>query len=212
MSIVIYLGGNGPDLFPVGIDIDRISKVIAADSGIELAQKHGVKVDCLIGDMDSASEEAIEKAQKDGVEIFLFNRDKDLTDFELAIEEAKKYDADELIIIGGGGQRTDHLISNLAVLAGETTAQYKVGAYFENEIIKVCRENQPYELELEVGTQFSLVPINGKAIGVTSTGTKWDLTDATLEPSSALGISNTALADKITVQITGGTLLVFQQI
>lgn len=212
MSIIIYLGGDGPSDFPINIDRSTISKIIAADSGIELAQKHGVKVDCLIGDMDSASEEAITTAENDGVEIILFNKDKDLTDFELAIEEAKKHEADELIIIGGGGLRTDHLLSNLSVLAGDKTLDYRVEAYFENEKVAVCRKDQTCELDVEVGTIFSLVPINGNASGVTSTGTKWDLANATLSPSNALGISNTAINNKVTVQIMGGTLLIFQQI
>lgn len=210
MKIIIYLGGNGPKLFPSAIDRDHVSRIIAADSGIELAHNHKVKVDCLIGDMDSASESAIGKAESDGVEIIFFNKDKDLTDFELAIVEAKKYDADQLVIIGGGGQRTDHLISNLSVLAGSTTEQYIVEAYFENEKISVCRADQKVELEIQVGCDFSIVPINGLATGVTSTGSKWDLTNATLAPSSALGISNTALEDRVTVSVTNGSVLVFQ--
>ena len=133
-SIVIYLGGNGPDVFPNNIDRKSIAKVIAADSGIELAQQHDIDVDVLIGDLDSALPTSIKNAEKSGTKIIEFDQDKDFTDFELAIAEAKNYDATHLIIIGGGGKRTDHLLANISVLCGIHTSEFFVDVYFNNEI------------------------------------------------------------------------------
>ena len=64
-TVLIYLGGTGPIRFPVEIDKLKLVKVIAADSGIELAQKHNTHVDVLVGVLDSASEHCILIAEKD---------------------------------------------------------------------------------------------------------------------------------------------------
>ena len=210
-SIVLYLGGNGPSVLPEHIDMDNVAKVIAADSGIELAQQHNIKTDLLVGDLDSVSESALESAHQTGVEILTYNKDKDQTDFELALKEIKKNDIEHLIIIGGGGQRTDHLIANLSVLAGTQTRQYFTDIYFVEETLYVCRSNQPRKLKIENGSTVSLIPINGSVSGVTTIGFKWELENATLDSSYSLGVSNINIKEHVEIEIKSGFLLIVVQ-
>ena len=79
--------------------MDNVAKVIAADSGIELAQQHNIKTDLLVGDLDSVSESALESARQTGVEILTYNKDKDQTDFELALKEIKKNDIEQARLV-----------------------------------------------------------------------------------------------------------------
>lgn len=210
-SVVIYLGGNGPANFPASIDKSTIVKIIAADSGLDLARKHKINVDIVIGDLDSVSQEALEEAEKYGAQIFSFDRDKDKTDFELALDKAKEFDAKQLIIVGGSGQRSDHYLANMSVLSGEQTKDYLVEAYFENEILKVCKPNQELKLNVRKGGTISLLPFNGNAHGVNTTGLKWNLADQTLNTNNALGISNIFTSEIATIKITEGLLLVLLQ-
>ena len=54
--------------------------VIAADSGLDHARAHDIKVDLVVGDLDSVSDAAIAAAIADGVSIETYPRDKDATD------------------------------------------------------------------------------------------------------------------------------------
>ncbi len=94
-TVVIFLGGNGPHAFPNEIEKSSIVKIIAADSGIELAEQLNIKVDVLIGDLDSADQSAISRAISNDTQVISFDKDKDFTDFELALDEAKKSDAEK---------------------------------------------------------------------------------------------------------------------
>jgi thiamine pyrophosphokinase len=211
-SVLIYLGGNGPAQFPSNIDKSSIMMTIAADSGVELAQQHGTNVDILVGDLDSANCDAIEIAKKSGAKIIQFACDKDLTDFELAIIEANKLDAERLIVIGGGGKRSDHLLANISVMCGTQTEKFIVEAYFDNELVYVCRSNQKLELQGDVGDTISLLPLGGNVKNVKTTGLKWDLNNQELNYSNALGISNLFSKEKITIKIEDGILIVIKQI
>ena len=211
-TVLIYLSGTGPIRFPVEIDKLKLVKVIAADSGIELEQKHNTHVDVLVGDLDSASEHCILIAEKDGTEIIEFDIDKDFTDFELAVAEAKTTDAERLIIIGGGGLRSDHLLANISVLAGSHTEEFIVDIYFENEILKICRNNQPRNIYGKIGSLVSLIPVNGDVQGVTTNNLKWNLENEKLSSSRALGISNVLLDNEADIEIKSGSLLIVQQI
>ena len=210
-SIILYLGGNGPCVLPEHIDLATVTKVLAADSGIELAQQHNIKTDLLVGDLDSISKNALASAKESGVEILSYNKDKDQTDFELALEEVKKIDIEHLIIIGGGGQRTDHLLANLSVLAGTQTKEYFTDIYLVEEILYVCRSNQPRKLKIENGSTVSLIPINGSVSGVTTIGFKWELENATLDSSYSLGVSNINIKEHVEIEIKSGFLLIVVQ-
>jgi len=58
------------------------------------------------------------------------------------------------------------------------------------------------------GDLVSLLPTSGKAVGVTTSGLRWPLEDATIEVGSTWGVSNEMLEDVASVSLTGGALLV----
>ena len=106
----IYIGAE--------ICADRIEErpedgdlVIAADSGYNNAKTLGVKVDILLGDMDSIGE-AYDLVPQD-TEIIKLPPEKDDTDTSLAVKLALERGCDNIVIIGGLSGRLDHTMANL---------------------------------------------------------------------------------------------------
>ena len=95
---------------------DRL--VIAADGGLLKAAAAGVKPDVVVGDFDSVPAGAVEAAEADGVEVIRYPTSKDESDTELAVREAIRRGATDVEIAGAlGGQRIDHTLANLLLLA-----------------------------------------------------------------------------------------------
>jgi thiamine pyrophosphokinase len=204
-SVVVYLGGKGP----TNVNIPGEAVVsIAADSGADLALSHNVFPDFIVGDLDSISDQSLAIAKEHGCVIERFPQEKDETDFEIALHKAKEFDADELVVVGGGGQRTDHLVANMSVLGGSLTDSWITTAHFDTCTVYICRPDQPRTLEVSVGQQLSLVPLHGNAIDVTTQGLKWELSNSTLESHRARGISNECVNEHVTVAVKKGTVAI----
>ena len=73
-TIVIYIGGEGPSRQPV--ISDDVVTVIAADSGLELANTHGVDVDLVVGDMDSINPALLRQYAEAGTALQQFPHEK----------------------------------------------------------------------------------------------------------------------------------------
>jgi len=186
-TVVIYLGGLGPELAP---EIEgEVSATIAADSGLHLADKHGVEVNLIVGDMDSVDAALLNKYESSGSHVARFDHEKDETDFELALMAAGNYVADHLLVIGGGGNRLDHLIANFAVASGPLTKNWDVTMITKNETVHVVRPGSPSLIFGQVGSPIAIVPFGGSAT-LSSQGVKWELNESTLGAHTARGISN----------------------
>lgn len=71
---------------PRGLGGDKEADlVIAADGGLRWAQKLEVRVDVVVGDMDSVDAAALAEVEAGGAEIVRHDPDKDATDLELAL-------------------------------------------------------------------------------------------------------------------------------
>lgn len=116
-TVLILANGvwAGPErLRPLVASADHI---IAADGGYSKALAHGVRVDEVVGDLDSipeAEREALDEAAAPAVHSF--PRDKDWTDLELALEHALRRDPAQIILLGVLGERLDHALTGLHLL------------------------------------------------------------------------------------------------
>lgn len=115
MKAFVYTGGavrrEGITEHPRGGDL-----AIAADAGYETAVALGERVDVLLGDFDSLAGRPEDLLRDTATEIIRVPTEKDDTDTQLAVEEAIRRGAEEIIIIGGLGGRLDHTLSTLAIL------------------------------------------------------------------------------------------------
>lgn len=206
MVAVIYVGGMGPSA-PPALPAEPIVR-IAADSGLDLAVASGADVDLVVGDLDSVSVDALAAARVRNVEVRASPADKDETDLELAIACAEALGASQLVVIGGGGGRLDHLLGVLAALAGAARRGLDVAAYPGDDLMWLVAPGVRLELSIQPGRTVSLVPVGGSATGVTASGLVWPLADATLNPYEGLGVSNRAEAPTVAVEVADGVVAV----
>jgi thiamine pyrophosphokinase len=194
--IVILAGGDQPDPTLTAV-LPPPTYTIAADSGVDHARSLDMPVDLVIGDLDSAGPAALEWARSMGSEIRRHPTDKDETDLELSLEAAGRrvtqVDGAQLLVLGVGGGRLDHLLANILVLAGPLTEGLEVRAVLGDSLFTVVRERA--RLVGRPGDTVSLLAVHGPAFGVSTTNLAYPLTDEILLPGSARGVSNLFQAD-----------------
>lgn len=220
--VVLVLGG-GP-LHPTAVAAASTSAlVVAADSGVDHALEVGLPVHHLVGDLDSASPGAVDAASAAGAVIHRHPADKDATDSELALDLALALlapagDLDvgpgrprpELLVVGGGAHRLDHLLADVAQLTSPRTEAVEVTAVLGPATCTVVRAGRPRAVESAAGSQVSLLTPAGPARGVSTSGLRWPLLDAELGPGSTRGVSNELLGRSGSVTVAEGVVLVVQ--
>lgn len=204
-TAVVFVGGDAVD--PALIEeLPERRWVVAADSGLDHATRIGVRVDLMVGDLDSVTPAALESF--DGP-VERHPVDKDATDFELALDKAIAHpNIDRLIVVGGHGGRLDHLLANAAVIASPRFAAVDVEWISGTTRVHVIRHH--CELHGAPGEVVSLLAVGGDASGVTTTGLRWSLTNEVLAQGSARGVSNEFAKPVASIQVTTGCILSIQ--
>lgn len=209
----IIVTGGSPLAAEALLDLAADALVIAADSGLDRARAAGITPDILVGDLDSVSDDGLQWARERGVEIRVFPRDKDSTDTELALACAVERGATAVILLGGGSERDDdrldHSIGAITALGAPTLALCQsLTARWGRTLVHVVHGPRTVDLSVPTGCTFSLLALHGRCSGVSVTGARWALANATLEPASSRGISNEALASDLRVHVNHGVLTV----
>ena len=198
-----------PDLIRV---LDAASFSVAADAGLHHAHRVGREVDLLIGDLDSVGAEALERARRSGSEVRAHPPDKDATDLDLALTAVRERWAGpaepRVLVVGGHGGRTDHLLANVLLLASEDHASLRLSAWLGADVVHVVRA--AVTLSGPVGSTVSLLALHGPATGITTTGLRYPLTDATLDAGSSRGVSNVLEASDASVRVGQGVVIAIQ--
>jgi thiamine pyrophosphokinase len=206
-TVVVVTGGD--DLLPEPLPLlPPDAPVVAADSGIELAQALGLRIHLAVGDFDSVDPDALRRAKVDGARVERHPQAKDATDLELALDAACSLGPRRIVVLGGHGGRVDHQLGNLLVLAREAYAGVEVVAQMGPARTAVVR--RAVELTGAAGELLSLLAVHGPAEGVTTDGLRFPLREDALHPGSSRGISNELSGTTATVRLARGVLLVVQ--
>lgn len=204
---LVISGGPAPDAADVG-PLPRGAFVIAADSGLDHAAALGLGVDVLVGDLDSASADAVSAAEAAGVRIERHPAAKDATDLELALDYALAAGATRVTVVsGGGGERLDHHLAELVLLASPRFAPLHLDARIGTARAVAIHAGEEVSLTGAPGAVLTLLALGGPARGVTATGVRWPLAADTLQPGSTRGVSNEIVSSPVVVQLGGGSLL-----
>ncbi len=201
--VVVVIGGG--EVSATAVASVRADTVIAADSGLDHAVAAGLRPSMLVGDLDSISASGRMWAYAHELVIDVQPADKDLTDTELAIAAALAVpDVSRLTMLGGVGDRLDHLLAVLLALGQPGLAGlHGVRAWIGDTECVVVHPGRTATLELEVGRTFSVLALHGPAGGVCVRGARWELTDADLAPTQARGVSNEAKEQTMISVATG---------
>ena len=204
---LIVAGGARPDPLEIKA-LPAIDFCVAADSGADSAIAVNLAVDSIVGDLDSISPTTLAALRDAGAEIREHAAEKDQTDLELAFARVMEEQPDRVIVIGIGGGRIDHALANIAVLAAQGRGGVIVDGLVGSARLSVVRGTR--SLDGALGETISLLPVLGRADGVTTEGLKYPLADEPLEPGSARGVSNRFVAPLATVSVQRGVLLAVQ--
>lgn len=199
---VVLAGGDAVSLDTVD-DIPPESYVIAADSGLDQADRLNLVVDLIVGDLDSVSASAL--ANSKGIPIEQYPTDKNYTDLELALNAAVRLEVDRILVLGGHGGRVDHFFTNAAVITAPALSKCRVEWIAGDTHVYVVRNWT--QLHGTTGQEVTLLAVGGPARGVVTAGLKWPLGGDTLESWEGRGLSNQLTAPIATVDVSDGVLL-----
>lgn len=179
--------------------IKNYSNIIVADGGLLHCRKMNLSPLLIVGDFDSATPSDLEFYND--VPKKIYPVDKDLTDLELAIQEALERGAKKIALFGALGKRIDHGLKNLN-LAYQLTKELVIESEYET-IFAISGDKK---INCNPGQTVSLIPFGNPVIGLTTRGLKWELQNATLN-NNFLSISNISLGNSFTISINSGTIL-----
>lgn len=178
--------------------------VIAADGGYEALRRLGAPIDMALGDFDSLGYVPEHR------NIVRCNPVKDDTDMTLAVKEGLGRGYKRFALLGGLGGRLAHTLANLQTLMYLSRRGARGFLIGKNEIATALTDG---ELRFSAAHRgyLSLFCLSEPACGVTLRGLKYELTDAALESSVALGVSNEFTGRESSVAVARGTLVVLWQ-
>ncbi len=209
-SVLVVAGGD-PWSGPLPQLGSSTSRVIAADSGVELALQLGLPVSVVVGDMDSASAEALDEAERSGARIDRHPKDKDATDLELALDLALADGATSIVVIGGDGGRVSHFLGNAALVGSAKYGDIAMTWLLPGTEVHVVNPRRPVAVVGHPGDLLSLLPLGGACRGVTATALRWPLEGDDLASSGTRGMSNEMLSDQTDLTVEQGTLLAIHE-
>ena len=181
----------GPDTF-----------VIACDRGYAYARRCGIRPDLLVSDFDS-----YDGPVDPEIPLQRFPSEKDDTDTMIAIRAALERGFREAVLYCALGGRLDHTLANLQSLAFALSHGLRLRIVSEDTEVMLLQDGT-LSLPRREGFALSVFAFSERCRGVSLHGTKYTLTDAELENSFPLGVSNEWAAEAATVSVTAGTLLI----
>jgi thiamine pyrophosphokinase len=206
---IVIVTGSSPLADTAVASIPDEAIVIAVDGGLDHALAAGLHPSGLIGDLDSVSAGALAWAEANAT-IAHHPADKDDTDTELALRFVAGMTPARLMMIGGG-DRLDHTFAALGALGlPELTSIPAIDAWWGEQHVDVLHGPGQATLQLAPDSIVSLLALHGECTGVTITGVRWQLDDATLAPVVGWGVSNEVVADgTVTIRLSSGVLTIF---
>jgi thiamine pyrophosphokinase len=197
-TVLVLAGGAGS---PAPLVLPPLAAVIAADGGAEQAERLGLAVDMVVGDLDSIRAEtlaSIAHVERHPVA-------KDATDLDLALAAALRLEPERVLVLGGTEGRLDHLLGELLLLAADAYAGVQVDAQLGSAAVHVIRRSR--ELFGSPGELVSLFSVHGPAHGVVTEGLRYPLRGETLEPGATLGVSNVFAGTRARITLERGVVV-----
>jgi len=181
--------------------------VICADGGANYAYQIGVTPDYIIGDLDSIRPEVREYFSSQPVCFKEYLPAKDFTDTQLALALAADLGADEIILTGTLGGRLDHTLANLYSCIEAVQKGIKITHFGPDVTIYLTKSG--LRLKGHAGDLVSIIPLTGKASGITISNFAYPLQEAVLYQEKPYAVSNQMLTDTAEIKIKEGIIAVF---
>ena len=202
---VVFLDGEYGDPSWYRALAARADILLAADGGAAFLFAAGITPEAVVGDFDSLDEVAAAALRSQGVEFVRHPVRKDVTDGELAVEEALRRGAGEVLLAGATGA-LDHTLGHLAIL--RRLADGGVAARMVAPDLTVTVLAAPTEVVLAApaGVRVSLAPSGGDAT-VSLSGLEYPLDRGELPADACLGLGNHVAAPPARILVHRGAVV-----
>jgi thiamine pyrophosphokinase len=192
-AAVVFLDGVYEDEAYYRAWADAAGLVVAADGGARFLLAAGVRPDVVVGDFDSLPHADAARLAAEGVELARHPVRKDVTDGELAVEEALRRGAGELVLAGALGA-LDHTLGHLAILRRLAARGVAARLAAPHLTVRVFVAPAETTLDAVAGTRVSVVALGDDAV-LTLRGLDYSLTRGVLPTDACLGLGNTVADD-----------------
>jgi len=203
---VIFVNGHIPELELVRRLIKPGDTFLAADGGTRHVLALDLTPSIIIGDLDSLAPDVRLSTEQSGTRLIQHPRDKNETDFELALQYAVEAGYREILVVGALGDRLDQTLGNLALLTNPRLLTFDVR--LDDGVEEAFFTRGSCRVQGAASDIVSLLPWGGEVTGVTTNGLRWPLRGETLYPYKTRGISNELLGEMASISLKSGLLLV----
>jgi len=180
--------------------------LIAADGGQKHMQLLNMTPQLLIGDLDSLEEQTASQLQGGGTQLQRYPKEKNETDLELALIEARKRGYQQIILVAALGGRLDQTLGNLALAFHPDLKDCDLR--MDDGVEEVFFPHSTLTLAGEPGDCVSLIAFGDPVMNIYITGFKYPFQGETLWPHQTRGISNEMLFDVGHIEFQRGKLIV----
>ncbi len=195
-------------------------KVFAVDKGLEYVDTLGCVPDYLVGDFDTVEYKLLsqyeERMAKNDIATVIERHPvmKDASDTELALEVAITNGAQKVTLLGGTGNRLDHVFANIGLLLQAQQRGVDLCIVDDTNRIRLLSNEGSTEFILrrdrQHGTYISLIPLTQQVEGVTIQGVMYPLLEQTIYMGSSLTVSNQIVDEKMFVKLKKGKMLLIE--
>ena len=209
---VIVSGGMLEEDFVLPIlKSEETEFVIGVDKGLEFLYKHEIKPDYIVGDFDSVSRELVDYYREElNVPIREFNPVKDASDTEIALRLCLGLNRKSILILGGTGNRIDHLWANVQCLQIALQAGVDARIVDSHNQIRLLDSDITLKKSEAFGPYFSLFPLEMPVDELSIRGAKYPLQNHFLKPSDSLCVSNEFAEDEVTISFVYGKVILME--
>lgn len=208
MQILLFANGEANPGTMIQRALDEVESpyVLCADGGALNALKFHQTPQTIVGDMDSLTDMQAAEFAAQGAELVQYPMDKDETDLELALCWAARHGATAIYIVGGLGGRFDQTLANVYLLALPELDGIHIEVVDAEQSIRLLKPGR-HQVKGQAGDTISLIPISRAAGGITTSALKYPLRGEPLQFGPARGLSNVMQADRASIEIRQGLLL-----
>ncbi|PIU36544.1 thiamine diphosphokinase [Candidatus Roizmanbacteria bacterium CG_4_8_14_3_um_filter_34_9] len=202
---IIFANGNLSDLSHAKKIINKEDCLIAADGAVKHILKLKLIPKIIIGDLDSTPL-SLQKELK--VQFIKYPRKKDKTDFELAVDYCLENKFQEIIIFGVLGDRIDHLMANIFLLAKIQTENPTIKIKVIEGKKEIFILNKEIVINGKIGDEISIIPVGEKLEDILTDGLEYQLDNESLLFGSTRGISNVMNKKLVKIKASAGIAMI----
>ena len=185
--------------------------IIGVDKGLVFLHEHDIKPDYIVGDFDSVPRKLVNYYREEvDVPIREFNPVKDASDTEIALRLCLDLRRKEIWILGGTGNRIDHLWANVQCLQIALASGADACIMDSHNRIRLLDKSVILKREDAFGPYFSLFPLELPVDDFSITGAKYPLKKHFLKPSDSLCVSNEFQEDEVEISFQYGKVILME--